>query len=212
MIVELDDSVGELIAMLEEAGMWDTTMLAVVTDNGGMVRFQEDNVTHMPTLEASAGSNFPLRVSARDSTLPLLSAGGRADPSGHAPTAQGAKTTLFEGGTRATAFISGGPRVIPQAARGTRFGGLMHGVDLTGTLLAAGGAVVGTDVAARIDGIDHRHALFSSSELRRSSLREHVPINILNMDERAVLDGGASRPSRTSRHCALPPILASAPP
>ena len=62
MIVEMDDSVGELLGMLKEAGMWNSTLVAVVTDNGGMVRFQQDNVTGMPTLEASAGSNFPLRV------------------------------------------------------------------------------------------------------------------------------------------------------
>lgn len=61
----------------------------------------------------------------------------------------------------------------------------MHGVDLTATLLAAAG--VTTDLAA-IDGIDHRAALFAPSAATTTAtrgLREHVPINVLNM-----LNGG----------------------
>jgi len=58
----------------------------------------------------SAGSNAPLRAG---------------------------KATLFEGGVRARALISGG--ALPAAARGTTYAGLMHAVDLMPTLLQAAG-------------------------------------------------------------------------
>ena len=80
MIVELDDSVGRLFLKLQSAGIWNNTLLAVVTDNGGMVRFRIDR-DGQPLFPASAGNNWPLR---------------------------GSKATLFEGGVRGTAFVSGG--------------------------------------------------------------------------------------------------------
>ena len=47
MLAAVDDSVGEIVTSLKEAGMYDNTVIVFTTDNGG-------SVSH-------AGSNYPLR-------------------------------------------------------------------------------------------------------------------------------------------------------
>merc|ERR1719384_2044584 len=59
---------------------------------------------------ASASSNFPLR---------------------------GGKATLFEGGVRGVSFVTGG--LVPKAALGTEFHGLLQHVDIPATFAALGG-------------------------------------------------------------------------
>ena len=61
----------------------------------------------------SAGSNYPLRAG---------------------------KATLFEGGVRGVGVLGGG--ALPGAARGKRYGGLAHAVDVAPTLVEGAGVVV----------------------------------------------------------------------
>jgi arylsulfatase A-like enzyme len=77
-----------------------------------------------PAWPASASSNYPLRAG---------------------------KTTLFEGGVKGVGFVQGGRNVLPHAARGTAYGGLMHAVDILPTLAGAAGLAPS---AANLDGVD----------------------------------------------------------
>ena len=49
MVLYLDEAVGALVAALKQKGMWDNTILAFITDNGG------------PIYEPGAANNYPLR-------------------------------------------------------------------------------------------------------------------------------------------------------
>lgn len=50
----LDESMGEFVAKLKAYGMWDNTLIWVLSDNGGMTHWSEN-------FPASASSNYPLR-------------------------------------------------------------------------------------------------------------------------------------------------------
>ena len=56
MMSALDAEVGRFVADLTARGLWENTLLWVVTDNGGMTDFRGDF-----TFPASASSNWPLR-------------------------------------------------------------------------------------------------------------------------------------------------------
>jgi arylsulfatase A-like enzyme len=117
MTMELDDAVGSLYNLLHSVGMWNNTLIIATTDNGGMVSFTrtdyktplDPNNPYSLPFPGSLGSNYPLR---------------------------GSKTTLFEGGVRATAFISGG--ALHPSERGSTYGELSHSVDLTAFAVKAG--------------------------------------------------------------------------
>ena len=47
MLAAVDESIGQIVSSLKEAGMYDNTVIVFTTDNGG-------SVSH-------AGSNYPLR-------------------------------------------------------------------------------------------------------------------------------------------------------
>lgn len=94
---------------------------------------------------ASAGVNFPLRAG---------------------------KTTLFEGGVRGVAFVTGGDNVFPSKARGTQSNDLWHCTDIFATLLPLAGA----PVPATADGVDMWPALSGDAK----GTRHEVLINLLN--------------------------------
>lgn len=153
MLVGLDQSVSKLVNLLESVVGEDWVMLSMA-DNGGMVRFQSQKVDHnKPVFPASAGDNHPLR---------------------------GSKTTLFEGGLRSTSFLTGGSTMIPEAARGTTYSGLMHAVDVAATILALGGVNL-SDLALSqsvpLDGLNIWDAIIGGKNM---SIRDHVPLNIVN--------------------------------
>ncbi|CAK0903303.1 unnamed protein product [Prorocentrum cordatum] len=94
-----------------------------------------------PDWPASASSNWPLR---------------------------GGKTTLFEGGVRVPAFLSGG--ALPTAARGRTSEQLLHATDILPTL--AGFA--GIPVPSRHDGVDAWSAVVHGG----TPCRTEIPLNI----------------------------------
>lgn len=145
MLVELDDAIGEMQAIMRARSLWENTIVLVMSDNGGMVNYahtDDDN----PQFPASAGSNYPLR---------------------------GSKTTMFDGGVRSTAFVSGG--FVPTSARGTRYTGLAHVVDFSATILTLGGVLPLQREKLQVDGHDLTEALFNT----KADVRSHVPINIV---------------------------------
>lgn len=134
MLVELDDTIPELVSILNDAVGEDWVMLTMA-DNGGMVRWSESQSDHdKPLFPASAGDNRPLR---------------------------GSKTTLFEGGVRSTSFVTGGATMIPEKARGTTYTGLMHAADFAATVLALGGVDLSAG-AVPLDGLDHWDAMMGT--------------------------------------------------
>merc|ERR1711977_355568 len=50
----MDQSVGEVVQLLKTHGMWENTLLWVISDNGGMTHWGDG-------FPASASSNWPLR-------------------------------------------------------------------------------------------------------------------------------------------------------
>jgi len=79
MASNMDTAVGAFVAMLKAKGMWDTTILWLTTDNGGMTYGVHADV--QAPVAVSTSSNWPLR---------------------------GGKATLFEGGVRGVSLVSGG--------------------------------------------------------------------------------------------------------
>ena len=70
--------------------------------------------------------------------------------------------------------------MIPAAARGTTYSGLMHAVDVAATILALGGVNI-SDLAlsqsAPLDGLNFWDAIIGG---KNTSIRDHVPLNIVN--------------------------------
>ena len=95
----LDDAVGNITKALKRAGMWETTFMIVMADNGGDCGLPFQPSTGVKGQPGSA-SNHPLL---------------------------GRKCTAFEGGTRVAAFVAGG--VLPVAVRGTTTTQLMSVAD-----------------------------------------------------------------------------------
>jgi len=95
---------------------------------------------------ASASSNWPLR---------------------------GGKTTVFEGGVRAVAFVNGG--ALPASARGTQSAALLHAVDVLPTL--AGFA--GVPLIGNHDGLDVWPTISSGAAFERKELPLNIGVNPL---------------------------------
>jgi arylsulfatase B len=157
MMMELDDAIGRFEAALHRFNMWDDALWIVTTDNGGMVPWTSNTFppSEVP-FPGSVGSNYPLR---------------------------GSKTTLFEGGVRALAFITGG--VLSPQDRGTKRMELMHAVDLPAmavrvasirqrTSFGDGHAL--TQIRLRCEDSLPESVLAATSAPPRSD----VPINIIN--------------------------------
>ena len=158
MLVELDDAIGELVALYKSEGLWDDTLLVLTTDNGGMTAWarREDGFPRYP---ASAGSNLPLR---------------------------GGKMTMFEGGVRGLGLVGGGSNAFPDHLRGRSWGALMHVVDMSALVLGRAG-VITPRIAAKLDGIDPWDQVLAAFPKPGAggparmvgSVRDSVPINII---------------------------------
>ena len=115
-IAFLDDQLANITGMLKARRMWETTLMALTTDNGGYTKALGpcspfDPVRGQTCMSGEAGANnYPLR---------------------------GGKYSLWEGGIRGNAFVSGG--LLPAAVRGTRLHGLMHICDWYSTYSALAG-------------------------------------------------------------------------
>jgi len=120
----LDESVGLIISKLKAKGLYDNTLIVFTTDNGGMP--ENDFISIIAWLKgtniaSSVGSNYPFRAG---------------------------KGTLFEGGMRGVAVLSGGR--LPDKLRGTTTSALHHAVDMPVTVMQLAGATI----PAKVDGID----------------------------------------------------------
>ena len=142
LILEMEDQVNHLITQLKLHNLYDNTLVIYTSDNGGMVNFNTEG--EEPVWPASYGQNYPFR---------------------------GSKTTLFEGGTRVTSFITGG--LIPKISRGSEYSNLSHAVDLHSLILKVSESQSNRD----IDGIDIWDLIFNNS---CSIIRNELPLNIID--------------------------------
>jgi len=121
IVHELDWAIGEVVAELEQAGMWEDTLLWFNADNGGELSHPDlkqcvtgGGSCDTPACCGGAGSNWPLR---------------------------GGKFTLWEGGLRVVAFAhSPNTQIVPQSRRGSQWNGLAHVSDLFATWSELAGA------------------------------------------------------------------------
>lgn len=86
------------------------------------------------------------------------------------------KGTVFEGGIRGVAFVTGGDSVIPPHARGTTNTKLLHAVDWLPTFLRVAGATL--DGYPRLDGMDLMDILFNGKDATRSILPININMNV----------------------------------
>ena len=108
---------------------------------------------HLGLFCASAGSNYPLRAG---------------------------KATVYQGGVRSFGMIGGG--ALPPFARGIRFDGLVHAVDIPATLLDAAGLL---PTGALADGVSIWRSLLQLQGGRKTTTarggviaRTEIPINL----------------------------------
>jgi len=146
MIGDMEYLVETTIKSLNEHNLYDDTIVIFTTDNGGMVPFakEEDGELIWPS---SSGANFPLR---------------------------GSKTNLFEGGVRATTFITGGINVFPHKSRNSTYNGITHAVDLASTILD-----ISDHHKDNIDGHKLWDNLNQIHNITYRDRRNNVPINII---------------------------------
>jgi len=147
IVTDLDDGVGAILKLIEEAGLSQDTLVWFNSDNGGELPFADqskcDATCQTTACCGGAGNNYPLR---------------------------GGKFTLWEGGVRARSFVSG--PLIPEALRGSTWPGLSHVSDVFATFahLAKAPATMPTD------GFNLWPAISSGGPSPRTEL-VHQPIN-----------------------------------
>ncbi|KAL3933653.1 MAG: hypothetical protein SGPRY_000195 [Prymnesium sp.] len=112
MVRYLDDQLAAVTNAMRRRGMWEDTLMIFTSDNGGFVN-------------SPLG---PCSPSARGTTCFNGESGASNWP------LRGGKYSMFEGGIRVSAFVSGG--FLPPAVRGTRLDGMMHIADWYATLCA----------------------------------------------------------------------------
>ena len=114
MVAALDDAVFAVTDHMEKLGLWDNTLFVFRA--------------YFPKLPAAACGSRRIMV-LTDCVCVFADAdnGGNLGASGHNYPLRGGKYTLFEGGTRVSAFLSGG--ALPAAVRGTTSEMIIHEVD-----------------------------------------------------------------------------------
>eukprot|EP01084_Bolivina_argentea_P095683 171996_1 len=90
-----------------------------------------------------------LKIFYSDNGAPVGSCGGYNYP------LKGSKSTIWDGGTRLTAFIYGTDDIIPSNLRGTNYTQLMHTVDWYATFLEAAGIDINSSINHTIDSESH---------------------------------------------------------
>ena len=108
----VDEAIGNVTRALQAAGLWETTLLVISSDNGGPVYCGGPNwsCVHGDTALSGGANNHPLR---------------------------GGKVSNWEGGVRVNALVSGG--LVPPARRGAVEEGLIGVEDWYATFFALAG-------------------------------------------------------------------------
>ena len=142
MVAYLDDQLANITGTMRALGMWDDTLMILTSDNGGYVKAPEGgcNTTYPPEGEPPSD--------ATDFGHGMACFNGEAGANNY--PLRGGKYSLFEGGIRVNAFVSGG--FLPPAVRGTKLNEIVHIADWYATLCALAG-VDPTDTWAAASGL-----------------------------------------------------------
>ncbi|MGH7201574.1 MAG: sulfatase [Planctomycetaceae bacterium] len=160
MLRSVDESVGRIVAKLDELGLTDETIFLFSSDNGGNVH---SNVPGSRQAEANARHMEDWRKWA-----------GELPPTNNAPLRNG-KSTLYEGGVRVPLIV-----VWPgHVSAGTRCSEVVCSIDFYPTLLELTGVSRDAESAersARFDGVSFASVLRDpSAELEREALFNFFP-------------------------------------
>ena len=119
MVAVLDDNLKNITDTMKQMGMWENTLMVLSSDNGGYVLAPEGDCV----LTGSGGGT------GTNAGHGAACFNGEAGANNY--PLRGGKYSMFEGGIRVNAFVSGG--FIPEAVRGTKQEGMMHIADWYGT-------------------------------------------------------------------------------
>jgi arylsulfatase I/J len=136
MVNFLDDQLANITETMKELGMWENTLMVLTSDNGGYVKSPLGGCNTTHSTSPSAGSDVGHGTACFNGE-----AGANNYP------LRGGKYSLYEGGIRVNAFMSGG--YLPPAVRGTRQQGAVHIADWYRTL---------SEGIAGLDPVDYRAA------------------------------------------------------
>ena len=119
MIAFLDDQLANITGTMRDLNMWDNTLMVLTSDNGGFVK---DPMGRCNTTEPPAGQDAPF-----DSNIGHGTACFNGEAGASNFPLRGGKYSMFEGGIRVNAFVSGG--YIPASVRGTKLDKIIHVAD-----------------------------------------------------------------------------------
>jgi len=134
MVNFLDDQIANITTQFKDKGMWENTLMVLMSDNGGFVKNYNGGCQNMPYGGPSG----------EDSDHGTACYNGEAGANNW--PLRGGKYSQYEGGIRVNAFISGG--FLPPAVRGTKLNAMVHVVDWYATFAGLAGVSTFDGVAA----------------------------------------------------------------
>lgn len=142
MVNFLDDQLANITTTMKDLGMWDNTLMVLSSDNGGYVKDPNGVCNY-------TDSSFPGTSDATDWGHGTACHNGEAGASNY--PLRGGKYSMFEGGIRVNAFMSGG--FVPDVVRGTKQEEMIHIADWYRTLAEGIAGVDPTDSQAQASGL-----------------------------------------------------------
>jgi len=142
MVNFLDDQLANITTTMKDLGMWDNTLMVLSSDNGGYVKDPKGVCNY-------TDSSFPGTSDATDWGHGTACHNGEAGASNY--PLQGGKYSMFEGGIRVNAFMSGG--FLPDVVRGSKQEEMIHIADWYRTLAEGIAGVDPTDSQAQESGL-----------------------------------------------------------
>ncbi|KAJ9446660.1 hypothetical protein DIPPA_60792 [Diplonema papillatum] len=126
MVSFLDDQLNAIVTRMKELDLWNNTLMVLSSDNGGYTKAEDGRCN---TTSGSNGEN------STDWGHSAACFNGETGASNY--PLRGGKYTVFEGGIRVNAFVSGG--FVPESQRGSKIGEMMHITDWYTTFCALAG-------------------------------------------------------------------------
>jgi arylsulfatase I/J len=127
----LDSNVGRVVAALEEKQMWANSLVVFLSDNGGPLYWNNENISGIRWHGGAGSNNYPLR---------------------------GGKLSVLEGGMRVPFVMAGGALSTRQSLDGQRNHALTSIADVFATFCVAAGVPVTHDSTSPllppVDGVD----------------------------------------------------------
>ena len=128
MVNYFDDQLKNITETMKELGMWENTLMIFTSDNGAPVK---------NPLGPCNYTKFTSKLNPENPDIGKGTVCFNGEAGGNNWPLRGGKYSMFEGGTRVNAFISGG--YIPKKMIGKKLNGMIHIADWYGTLSSIAG-------------------------------------------------------------------------